>query len=64
MRFVGTIAGVLVAVLGLIWTLQGLNSTFVPQSFMTGSRFWVVAGLVAVSLGVAIAAWSWKRYSR
>lgn len=63
MRIGGFIAGVLVAAMGLIWTLQGLNSTLAPQSFMTGSGVWVVAGLMTVALGSTIAVWSWRRSS-
>lgn len=61
MRIVGIIAGILLAAMGVVWTLQGLNSTLVPQSFMTGSGAWVVIGLIAVTLGSAIAVWSWRR---
>jgi len=63
MRIVGIIAGVLVAAMGLIWTLQGLNSTLAPQSFMTGSGAWVVTGLITVALGSTIAVQSWRRSS-
>ncbi len=63
-RVVGVIAGVLVAAMGLIWTLQGLNSTLAPQSFMTGSPLWVVLGLVTIGLGITVAVWSWRRSPR
>lgn len=63
MRILGIVAGVLVAAIGLMWTLQGLDSTLAPQSFMTGSGAWLVIGLVTVTLGSAIAVWSWRRSS-
>ena len=63
MRIAGLVAGVVVAVMGLVWALQGVNSTLVPQSFMTGSGVWVVIGLVTFALGAALAAWSWRRSS-
>ena len=63
MRIAGTVAGVLVALIGLVWTLQGLNSTLVPQSFMTGTGTWVVIGLITLVLGSVLAAWSWRRAS-
>lgn len=63
MRIVGIIGGVLLAAMGVIWTLQGLNSTLAPQSFMTGSAVWVVLGLITVTLGSAIAVRSWRRSS-
>ena len=46
---------------GSVWTLQGLNSEFVPQSFMTGSGAWVVIGIVTVVAGALVARWSWTR---
>lgn len=34
---------------GLIFTLQGAN--ILPGSFMTGSQFWLVAGLIMMAAG-------------
>ncbi len=47
--------------MGAVWTLQGLNSEFVPQSFMTGSGAWVVIGIVTATAGALVARWSWTR---
>lgn len=55
-----TIVGVLIAVAGAIWILQGLN-VIISDSFMTGSRIWVVIGAVAVVGGVALSWWGWSR---
>ena len=55
-----TIVGVLIAAAGAIWILQGLN-VIVSDSFMTGSRIWVVIGAVAVVGGVALSWWGWSR---
>jgi len=55
-----TIAGALIAVAGAIWILQGLN-VIVSESFMTGSRIWVVIGAVAVVGGVALSWFGWSR---
>ena len=63
MRIVGVVGGILLALSGLVWTLQGLNSTLVPQSFMTGSRTWILIGLVAIVAGCGFAMWSWRRSS-
>lgn len=63
MRIFGIIAGALLCAAGAIWTLQGLNSTLAPQSFMTGSAAWVVLGLIAMTVGVTIAVRSWRRSS-
>ncbi len=63
MRIAGTVAGVFIALMGLVWTLQGLNSTLAPRSFMTGSGVWVVIGLITLALGGMLAVWSWRRHS-
>ncbi len=61
MRIAGIVAGLLVAAMGAVWTLQGLGSELAPQSFMTGSGIWVVIGLSTLAAGVVLAAWSWRR---
>ena len=63
MRIAGIVVGVLVAAMGLVWTLQGLNSTLVPRSFMTGTSTWVVIGLVTIAAGSALALWNWRQRS-
>lgn len=55
-----TIVGVLIAAAGAIWILQGLN-VIISDSFMTGSRIWVVIGAVAMVGGVALSWWGWSR---
>jgi hypothetical protein len=55
-----TIVGVLIAAAGAIWILQGLN-VIISDSFMTGSRIWVVIGAVTVVGGVALSWWGWSR---
>ena len=56
------ILGVLVALAGTVWILQGLN-VIVSSSFMTGSRTWVVIGVAAVVGGGALSWWGWSRRS-
>ncbi len=46
------VAGLFVAV-GSIWVGQGLG--LIPGSFMTGDRFWAVAGVAAIAIGAFIA---------
>ena len=60
MRIAGIIVGFVIALMGAVWVLQGLNSTLVPQSFMTDNRIWVVIGAVAVFGGLAVAKWNWQ----
>ena len=51
-RWVGPVVGVLLVLLGGLWTLQGVG--VVGGSFMTGSRLWLVIGLVLVVAEVAL----------
>jgi hypothetical protein len=51
-RWIGPVVGVLLVLLGGLWTLQGVG--VVGGSFMTGSRLWLVIGLVLVVAGVAL----------
>ena len=61
MRVAGIVAGLLVTVAGVVWLLQGLQVAFVPQSFMTDNRQWVVIGGLTAIGGLALATWSWRR---
>lgn len=47
------IAGVVVALLGLLFTLQGAG--VINGSAMSGSAFWAVAGPVIIVAGLAVA---------
>ena len=47
-------AGLVVALFGLLFTLQGVG--LVKGSPMTGTVFWSIAGPVIIAIGLAIAA--------
>jgi uncharacterized membrane protein HdeD (DUF308 family) len=51
-RLVPPALGGLLALIGLVWTLQGAN--LLGRSFMTGSTLWLVVGLVVLALGIAL----------
>jgi hypothetical protein len=51
-RILGPLLGALLVLIGAVWTLQGAG--VLPGSFMTGSRFWLVVGLVCVAAGAAL----------
>lgn len=59
MKLVLTIVGVLMALLGCVWILQGLN--VLPGSFMTGDIRWAIYGAVLAVVGVAAIVWSRRR---
>ena len=46
------VAGPVMVVLGVVWTFQGLG--YLKGSFMTGSGFWAVAGMVVAGGGVVL----------
>lgn len=46
MRIVLNVVGILLGITGLVWTLQGAN--ILPGSFMTGSTFWLVVGILCL----------------
>jgi hypothetical protein len=54
MRDVSKAAGIILAIVGLVWILQGLDVAFAPKSFMTGDLAWVAWGAVAMLVGGAL----------
>jgi len=53
-RVVLVVLGALIAVAGIVWTLQGLG--YVTGSFMTGATLWAVIGPVTALAGLALIA--------
>jgi hypothetical protein len=51
-RYVVPVLGVLLVLIGAVWTLQGAN--LLGGSFMSGSRLWLLIGLVALVSGAAL----------
>jgi hypothetical protein len=51
-RIVGSVAGVLLALIGCVWFLQGIN--VLPGSFMTGQTKWAVYGVLTLVVGLAV----------
>ena len=60
--YVVTLAvGVLVAMFGLIWALQGFG--VLGGSPMSNTTTWSVIGPITVLIGIAIAVFSWRKLS-
>ncbi len=60
--FVGTLAfGLIVALFGLIWALQGFG--VLQGSPMSNTTTWSVIGPLTVLVGVVIAVFSWRKLS-
>ena len=60
----GTIggAGGLLALVGVVWTLQGAN--LLGGSFMSGSTLWLVIGLVCLVAGAGLVTVALRRRPR
>jgi hypothetical protein len=52
-RTVPVTIGVLMVVVGAVWTLQGLG--YVKGSAMTGVQTWAILGPIVAGVGVALA---------
>lgn len=52
MRIFLNIIGVIVAAVGAIWFLQGLN--ILRQSVMSGHRRWIVIGAGLIIIGIVV----------
>lgn len=61
--FVVTLAiGVIVALFGLIWALQGFG--VLQGSPMSNTTTWSIIGPITVVIGIVISVFSWRRISR
>jgi hypothetical protein len=56
------VVGVVVALLGLLFTLQGAG--VIKGSAMSGTTFWTVAGPIIIAIGVATAGVGVRRRAR
>lgn len=55
-RRVFSVVGVIIAIFGLIWLLQGAG--ILSGSAMTGSEFWEVVGAITFMVGLVIIPYS------
>ncbi len=53
MRWVELVVGIVLAFMGAVWLLQGLN--VLPGSGMSGQAFWAVVGLIVLVVGLGLA---------
>jgi hypothetical protein len=53
------IVGVLIALVGLVWVLQGVG--ILPGSFMSGDSKWAIIGIVALVIGGALLVYNNRR---
>ena len=50
------VVGALLVWTGAVWALQGVG--VLPGSFMSGQRLWLMIGLIAIVVGLGLAATS------
>jgi len=46
------VGGSLLALMGVVWALQGFGASYVPTSFMTKAPEWIVIGSVTAVVGI------------
>lgn len=59
MRIILSVIWVLLALMGVIWFLQGIN--VLPGSFMTGQIRWAIYGVLAIIAGIGLFALTNRR---
>ena len=59
MRILLIILGLLLDLMGTIWFLQGIG--LLPGSFMTGQIEWAIYGAIAVTAGLALLIFAFRR---
>jgi hypothetical protein len=55
MKLAANIVGVLLLLLGALWTLQGSN--VIGGSVMSGQSQWLWIGVVAIAIGLGVLYW-------
>jgi hypothetical protein len=58
MRTVSLVVGLVAALAGLVFFLQGIN--VLPGSVMTGDPFWAWTGLILLIVGTIVALVGWR----
>ncbi|WP_329068877.1 hypothetical protein [Amycolatopsis sp. NBC_01480] len=51
-RWISLVAGVILLLIGVLWTLQGSN--VITGSGMSGQKLWFLIGLVAAVVGIVL----------
>jgi hypothetical protein len=62
MKIILRIVGILSALMGAVWFLQGIN--VLPGSMMTGQIQWAIYGALAILVGIGLFAFANRRRVR
>ena len=55
MRIAKILGGGVLAVVGVVWMLQGFGASYVPTSFMTKAPEWIFIGIFTAATGLYVA---------
>jgi predicted tellurium resistance membrane protein TerC len=61
-RWISLVAGVILLLIGILWTLQGSN--VITGSGMSGQKLWFLIGLVAAVVGIVLLVTGARRSSK
>ena len=59
MRLTGTILGIVLILIGIVWTLQGSN--VIGGSLMSGQSQWLYIGIALLVIGLGVTWWARRR---
>ncbi len=59
LRWLLVVVGILMILLGGLWTLQGVN--ILPGSFMSGQSFWAITGVLVLIVGAVFCYFGLRR---
>jgi hypothetical protein len=62
MKIILRIVGILLALMGAVWFLQGIN--VLPGSMMTGQIQWAIYGALAILVGIGLFVFANRRRAR
>jgi hypothetical protein len=62
MRTLSLVVGAIGVVVGAVWTGQGAG--WIAGSFMTGSRFWLIVGIIVAIIGLGLVIGGVRRPAR
>jgi uncharacterized membrane protein HdeD (DUF308 family) len=60
MKIGSNLAAAALVLIGLVWSLQGLNP--LGGSFMTGQLKWLISGIIVAIAGIALLYWTNARH--
>ena len=59
MRYVGVVIGLVAVLIGIVWTLQGLN--VLGGSAMSGDSTWAIVGPIVAVVGMLVVLFALRR---